>query len=121
MRRDPNRAYAQYNLGWSLLSQGKAREALGPLHRTAAQQPDRWEPQHRLAQAYARLGDAARARQAEERARYLRAHSPRARRRSLTRARGPRRSRAAGRDPVEHLLPPPGREAGDRDRDEAPG
>src|SRR5258705_15526 len=40
---DPGFAYAQYNLGWSLLEQGKAREALGPLRRTAAQQPDRWE------------------------------------------------------------------------------
>jgi predicted Zn-dependent protease len=72
VRRNPGYAYAQYNLGWSLLEQGKAREALTPLRRTAAQQPNRWEPHHRLAQAYARLGEHEKAREAEARAQALR-------------------------------------------------
>jgi tRNA A-37 threonylcarbamoyl transferase component Bud32/Flp pilus assembly protein TadD len=72
VRRNPNYAYAQYNLGWSLLEQGKAREAVAPLRRTAAQQPNRWEPHHRLAQAYARMGEHEKARQAAARAQALR-------------------------------------------------
>jgi Flp pilus assembly protein TadD len=68
---DPDFAFAQYNLGWSLLEQGKARAALGPLRRTAVQQPHRWEPQLRLGQAYKKLGDLARARAAYQKARAL--------------------------------------------------
>jgi len=92
VRRDPSRAYAQYNLGWSLLSQGKAREALGPLRRTAAQQPERWEPQLRLAQAYAQLGESEKARSAFARARSLQARSARHGRHTLRRAGSRRRS-----------------------------
>jgi serine/threonine-protein kinase len=72
LRKNPNYAYAQYNLGWSLLSQGRAREALAPLQRTAARQPGRWEPQHRLGQAYEKLGETEKARAAYQRARALR-------------------------------------------------
>lgn len=52
----PHYPYAMYNLGWSLVAQGKAREALGPLHQTAALQPQRWEPYQRMSEAYAQLG-----------------------------------------------------------------
>lgn len=72
--RDPNYAYAQYNLGWSLLAQGKASQALGPLQHSAAQQPERWEPQEKLAEAYRRLADEDRAAAASSRARHLRRH-----------------------------------------------
>jgi len=87
VKRDPRHPYAQYNLGWSLVEQGKAREALDPLRRTASQQPGRWEPQERLAQAYRQLGDREKAAQAEARARALR---------SGRRARGSVRARVAG-------------------------
>lgn len=82
VKRDPSHAYAQYNLGVSLLSQGKVREALEPLHRTAAQQPARWEPQQRLGQAYERLGD-----EEQARAAYARARALRSRRRAAPRGR----------------------------------
>ncbi len=52
----PDYPYALYNLGWSLVAQGKAREALAPLHQTAAKQPERWEPYQRISEAYAQLG-----------------------------------------------------------------
>ena len=57
LRRNPNYAYAQYNLGWSLVEQGRAREAVAPLQRTAARQPGRWQPQYRLGQAYEQLAN----------------------------------------------------------------
>lgn len=69
---DPSHAYARYNLGWCLLEQGKASEALPHLKITAAQQPGRWEPQQRLSEAYSRLGDRKRAAVAAEKARSLR-------------------------------------------------
>ena len=72
LRKHPNYAYAQDNLGWSLLEQGKARAAVGPLERTASAQPRRWEPQERLAQAYERLGMKDRAAAARARAAALR-------------------------------------------------
>jgi predicted Zn-dependent protease len=72
VKRRPGYAYAQYNLGWSLVAQGKPREALGPLRRTAAQQPHRWEPQYRLGQAYEQLGEMEKARAAYARASALR-------------------------------------------------
>jgi len=56
----------------ALLEQGKAAEAIPHLERTAAQQPGRWEPQQRLAEAYARVGDRKRATLAPEKARSLR-------------------------------------------------
>jgi predicted Zn-dependent protease len=68
---DPNDAHALYNLGWSLVAQGKPREAITPLRRTAALQPERWEPQRRLAQAYEQLGQTERATAAYARARAL--------------------------------------------------
>jgi predicted Zn-dependent protease len=68
----PGYAYALYNLGWSLVEQGRAREALAPLRRTAALQPGRWEPQQRLADAYAVLGDQDAAASAAARAHALR-------------------------------------------------
>lgn len=64
--------YALYNLGWSLLGQGKAQEAIEPLAKTAGLQPSRWEPQQRLAEAYDRLGRKDRAQAAYARARALR-------------------------------------------------
>jgi Flp pilus assembly protein TadD len=72
VRLKPGYAYAQYNLGWSLVAQGKAREALKPLHTTARQQPRRWEPQRRLAQAYQQLGESEKARAHSSRAQALR-------------------------------------------------
>lgn len=71
---NPNFAYAQYNLGCSLLAQGKASQALGPLQHSAAQQPERWEPQEKLAEAYRRLDDDNRAAAAATRAKHLRRH-----------------------------------------------
>jgi Flp pilus assembly protein TadD len=53
---NPGYAYAQYNLGWSLLMQGRASEAVGWLLKTSARQPRRWEPVLRLAQAYEQMG-----------------------------------------------------------------
>ena len=82
LKRNPRSAYAQYNMGWSLLSQGKPRQALGHLRRTAKQQPGRWEPHQRLAEAYERVGDREKAAEARARARALR--SGRRRRRSTT-------------------------------------
>ena len=70
--KDPNYAYAQYNLGCCLLSEGKPSQALGPLQRSAAQQPERWEPQEKLAEAYRRLNDDERAKAASARAKRLR-------------------------------------------------
>lgn len=57
----PDYAYANYNLGWSLVEQGKALEALRPLRRSAAMQPGRWEPYQRLSEAYALIGEAEKA------------------------------------------------------------
>jgi Flp pilus assembly protein TadD len=68
----PNFPYALYNLGTALLEQGKFRDAVGPLEKTAALQPTRWEPQQRLAETYAALGNLKRSRAAAERARDLR-------------------------------------------------
>jgi predicted Zn-dependent protease len=68
---DPDYAHAQYNLGWCLVAQGKAREAVDWLLRTARRQPDRWEPYLRLAEAYEQLGQKARAAAAYARARLL--------------------------------------------------
>jgi hypothetical protein len=65
-------AYAEYNLGEALLRQGKTREALEHLQKTAAQQPDRWEPRARLAEAYAVLGQKDRAAQYSAEAKQLR-------------------------------------------------
>jgi len=76
LRRNPNYAYAQYNLGWSLVEQGRAREAVAPLQRTAARQPGRWEPQYRLGQAYEQMGELDKARASYARARALRASRP---------------------------------------------
>ncbi len=70
----PGYAYAQYNLGWCLLAQGKAAAALGPLQESAARQPERAEPLEKLAEAYRLLNDAERAEQAARRARELRGH-----------------------------------------------
>jgi tetratricopeptide (TPR) repeat protein len=69
---DPNFPYALYNLGWSLVAQGRAREALEPLKRTAAMQPRRWEPYQRLSEAYAMLGEADKAAAYARDATYLR-------------------------------------------------
>jgi tetratricopeptide (TPR) repeat protein len=72
LRQRPGYAYALYNLGWSLVEQGRAREAVDPLRRTAALQPNRWEPQQRLAEAYRLLGRESDAAAAARRARELR-------------------------------------------------
>jgi hypothetical protein len=72
LRKKPGYAYAQYNLGWSLVRQGRAREALDPLKRTSARQPRRWEPHARLAEAYERLGDHEKAAYHRSRSRSLR-------------------------------------------------
>jgi Flp pilus assembly protein TadD len=72
LQKRPDFPYAQFNLGTSLLAQGKAQEALEPLQRTAAAQPGRWEPQQKLAQAYERLGDTEKAQEAYARSRSLR-------------------------------------------------
>jgi hypothetical protein len=58
---NPDFSYALYNLGWSLVAQGRAREALEPLKRTVAMQPRRWEPYQRLSEAYSQLGEAEKA------------------------------------------------------------
>ncbi|HTE18265.1 MAG TPA: tetratricopeptide repeat protein [Armatimonadota bacterium] len=89
LKRNPRSAYAQYNMGWSLLSQGKPRQALGHLRRTARQQPGRWEPQQRLAEAYERVGDREKAAEARARARELRSGR---RRRSTDRSSLPTRA-----------------------------
>jgi predicted Zn-dependent protease len=68
----PGYAYALYNLGWSLVEQGRPREALRPLQHTASLQPHRWEPQQRLAEAYAALGQREASAAAAARARLLR-------------------------------------------------
>jgi len=68
----PDYAYALYNLGWSLVAQGKARDALGPLSRSAELQPGRWEPLQRLSEAYALLGETDKAREYEEKAKDVR-------------------------------------------------
>jgi tetratricopeptide (TPR) repeat protein len=72
LRQRPGYAYALYNLGWSLVEQGRAGEALPPLRKTAALQPERWEPHHRLSQAYRMLGQQENAQAAARRARELR-------------------------------------------------
>lgn len=82
LRKKPNHAYAQYNLGWSLVRQGKSKEAVLYLKRTSRAQPKRWEPLDKLADAYDQMGDKARAAEARERMQELR---------------GGRRSRRSGR------------------------
>ncbi len=57
----PDFPYAQYNLGWSLVGQGKAKQAVRVLEHAIRQQPDRWEPYERLGDAYSMLGDTDRA------------------------------------------------------------
>jgi predicted Zn-dependent protease len=88
LEKDPNHPYAQYNLGWSLVEQGKAKEAVAPLEKTASRQPNRWEPQQRLAEAYEKLGEQDKAQEAYARARSLRGgRSGRYRRRGYSRHR----------------------------------
>ena len=72
----PDYAYALYNLGWSLLEQGRPREALPFLQRTGALQPHRWEPQQRLSEAYAAVGNREASAIAAARAQRLRSGRP---------------------------------------------
>jgi tetratricopeptide (TPR) repeat protein len=78
LRANPNYAYALYNLGWSLVGQGKGREAIEPLRESAALQPGRWEPQQRLSEAYEQIGNSVLAFEARARARELRGSRRRA-------------------------------------------
>lgn len=70
---NPTYSYALYNLGWSLMAQGKASEAIRPLRRSAELQPERWEPVERLAEAYKQAGWKDHAEETYARARELRA------------------------------------------------
>lgn len=72
LRKRPDYAYAQYNLGWSLVRQGKAGEAVLYLKQTAKAQPQRREPLDKLAEAYERLGNRKQAEETRARARDLR-------------------------------------------------
>jgi predicted Zn-dependent protease len=72
VRLRPSYGYALYNLGWCLLEQSRAREAIEPLRESAALQPGRWEPQQKLSEAYVQLGNHDLAFEARARARELR-------------------------------------------------
>jgi len=47
----PNEAYANYNLGYTLLKLGRCSEAIAPLQRAQQLEPDRHEPRDALARA----------------------------------------------------------------------
>lgn len=72
LRKRPEFPYAQYNLGWSLVSQGKPGEAILYLKKTSRAQPDRYEPLDKLAEAYERLGKKSDAERARAKAKALR-------------------------------------------------
>ncbi|HWI62386.1 MAG TPA: hypothetical protein VNT75_11145 [Symbiobacteriaceae bacterium] len=52
LKLDPKHAHAQYNVGMAYLELGEPCRALAPLEQTAAQQPERYEPQLALSRAY---------------------------------------------------------------------
>ncbi|HWH68232.1 MAG TPA: hypothetical protein VNT26_02565 [Candidatus Sulfotelmatobacter sp.] len=56
LKQKSDHPYALYNTGLALVRLNKAMAALPLLKQTAAQQPDRYEPQMALAEAYQQLG-----------------------------------------------------------------
>jgi len=71
LRKRPDYPYAEYNLGWSLVRQGKSRDAVLYLKKSSQAQPRRWEPLDKLADAYQQLGDRKKAEAARSRAQEL--------------------------------------------------
>jgi tetratricopeptide (TPR) repeat protein len=72
LRKKPDYAYAQYNLGWSLVQQGKSKEAVLYLKRSSEAQPKRWQPLDKLAEAYEQMGQKRKAEEARQRVEELR-------------------------------------------------
>jgi tetratricopeptide (TPR) repeat protein len=72
LRKKPDYAYAQYNLGWSLVRQGKSKEAVLYLKRSSDAQPKRWEPLDKLAEAYEQMGQKQKAEETRQRVQELR-------------------------------------------------